>query len=121
MRTWLGMLVVVGALVGGCGMQDKHRAYFHDEESSRPEFAATHLGQNFDERSVTDFLSPEERQALAMTDWGPRGAFDTGRVSGEPPPPDADQSTGDKIAGTTMTLLGLGITLGAMVAPYLLY
>lgn len=119
MRVQLAVAVVV--LVMGCSamQEDTHRAYFHEDDRYPREFSATHLGQDFDDTSVTDLLSPAERDALELTDWH-RVGRDEGRndaladLGREP-------TQGDKVAGATMTLIGLGITVGAMVAPFLLY
>ena len=120
MRTWLMMTLVVVALVVGCAMQDKHRPYFHDEGKYPDAFSATYMGQDFDERSVVDFLSPAEREALRKTDWQMASEhadeFDQSSTGLGAPP-----STGDKVAGTTMSVIGMGIALGAMAAPFLLY
>ena len=118
MRTWLVVKVAMVALLVSCAVPDKHRAYFHDDTKYPDAFSATHLGQDFDERSVTDLLSPGEREALQKTDWqlssDRADAADFASLGAEP-------STGDKVAGTTMTVVGMAITVGAMVAPYLLF
>ena len=123
MRTWVmwKMAVVVVALVMGCSVPDKHRAYFHDDTKFPEAFSAAHIGQDFEERSVVDLLSPDERGAMRRTDWN-WASRDT--ADGNDPAiaePGAEPSTSDKIAGTTMSLIGMGITLGAIAAPYLLY
>lgn len=124
MRTWLLVkVVIVGLIVGCAGVEDKHRAYFHDDSKYPSGFSASHLGQDFDERGVVDLLSPEERRAMAKTDWswGSRerdvaNDFDpSGAELG------AEPSSSDKFAGATMSVLGMAITLGAMAAPFFLY
>lgn len=120
MRTWW-LLKLVVVLTVGCAMQeDKHRAYFHDENKYPAEFSASHLGQDFGDSSVTDLLSPAERQALKGTEWHRVGRDEVGRGDEAFPKLGEEPSSSDKVAGATMTLIGLGITVGAMVAPYFL-
>ena len=63
-------------------------------------------------------LPISEREALHKTDWqlssDRADAAEFASLGAEP-------STSDKVAGTTMTVVGMAITVGAMVAPYLLF
>jgi hypothetical protein len=125
MRALAVVKVAAVALVIGCTMHDKHRAYFHDDSKYPEAFSATHLGQGFDESSVVDFLSPAERAALHKTDWhmAARDSLAESAAAGDlgVTAPGGEPSTGDKIAGATMSVLGMGITVGAIVAPFFLY
>ena len=119
MRTVLMATALLLGLVGGCTMEDSHRPYFHDDSKDLPEFSAARLGQPFDDASISEVLSPEEREALSMSEFADMFAPPE-NDGGERPAP-RGQSTGDKIAGASMSLIGVGITLGAMAAPYLLF
>lgn len=120
MRMWWTLKLVVVLAVGCSVPQDNHRAYFHDDNRYPAEFSASHLGQDFDDSSVTELLSPAERNALTDTEWHRVGREPAGRGSDAFAELGKEPTTGDKVAGTTMTLIGLGITVGAMVAPYFL-
>jgi hypothetical protein len=120
MRGWLGALLLV--VVAGCQVEDHHRPYFHDDTNDLPEFSAMHLGQPFEDQSVTDILSPDERAALVHSDFSEVvGASDDDLTSPHSLEPPKQPNAGDKAAGIGMSLLGVGITLGAMAAPYLLF
>ncbi len=103
------------AVLLGCAAEQKR---IGDAEDIGPEFSAARLGQP--SRSMLTYLSPEERDALE-------------KVGMEAPDPglgdleaaesldDENVETSEKVARATISVLGVGLTLGAMAAPYLLF
>ena len=130
MRSAVGRGVLVGLLgvtvVAGCGMEDKHRPFFHDPNAEAPELSAARLGDGFDDDSAADFLRPEEREAVrraGITDIHLSEAEDGSapRIP-EPATPKGPIGRAFDTAGKIgVALLGVGLTLGAAVAPFLLF
>jgi len=127
---------MIGAVVvTACGLEDSyrdsHRPAFHDSESGNPEFEKIRMGQDFDEFSAMDLLSADERQALRNSGYPSNGLFAEelreepdgmpADLGPEDPPKTGMRRTLDKAAGATVAILGVGVTLGMMAAPYLLF
>ena len=123
-RGWaLGLGLAVAALVGGaCGME-KERA--KDDAA----FSAEHLGDPDDEESIADLLSPEQREALERSGMktGPQLADDDElphhrKAAGEDEQPKGRlERTSDTAGKLGVALLSVGVTLGALAAPFFLF
>lgn len=122
---WMVGLVAALALVGACGIEDPHhRAAFHDDSVSSPEFDAMGIGDPFGQDSAADFLTPEERDAVRRSGMtGVHADEPAARMSKE----EQDQAksgaarTADKAGKVGVALLSVGMTLGAVVAPFFLF
>jgi len=129
-RGWLwvvGVVMFVVPVAGGCGMEKSH-SLGDDDEADAPAVSAAHLGDRYEERALADLLEPEER-AAAQKAGLPVGEERLAEQADQPDQPDAANAdpesgkfarTADKAAQVGMSLLMVGVTVGAMVAPYLL-
>ena len=127
---WLGRGCVLGffgvaLLVAACGLEDKHRPAFHDDSKDIPEFSKARLGDGFDDDSASDFLTAEERQAIkrsGMTGVHVADEDDLANDEEDQQQPDAEKSPTahalDKAGKVGVALLSVGVTLGALVAPF---
>jgi hypothetical protein len=130
-RVWLG-LVVGGWIGGACSNVDMHRPFFHDAASESPTLSRARLGESFDEASATEFLSAEERAALVRSGYSaddsillaehPEDELLTDREAEAAAKPQGPvKRMLDKTAKVSIVVLSVGMTLGAMAAPYLLF
>jgi hypothetical protein len=120
---WVGGLFGSMLLVAACGI-DQHRPFFHGDDDETPEFSAARLGDPFDADSVTDFLAPEEREAVmrsGMTGLRLHDANDSGAARPEPEPKSRIGRALDTAGKVGVSLLGVGVTLGAAAAPFLMF
>ena len=115
-------LAAVATLVAACAM-DQHRPYFHDEDKDTPEFSAARLGDPIDEDSVADFLKPDERNAVRRSGMtGIRVDEPKAELDEPAKPPQGPVAHALDTAGKVgVSLLGVGLTIGAAVAPFLLF
>ena len=118
MRLLLAAVVVMAiGMVGACGLDDAHKK---DDK----EFSAARLDGKFGSNDpIVQMLSPQEREALDRA--GLMAAEDPPELdeNGNPiAPTDEDsRSKMDKAGDVMMSLLTVGVTLGMMAAPYLLF
>jgi len=129
---WVGVaaLVVAGLAAVGCGQQHSSRPYFHDESSDRQAFSAARLGEPWEEDSPIDFLDDEQRQAVqqaGLSGWhfeddeaGELSLSDQKAIEEASQPQGAFARAADKAAKVGVVLLGVGVTLGMLVAPFFL-
>ncbi len=118
----------VALIAGACGLEDKHRPAFHDDSKDNPEFSKIRLGDGFDDDSASDLLTPEEREAVKRS--GMTGVHvadendpldDEARKLETPEPPKGPVARALDNAGKVgVALLSVGVTLGALVAPFFL-
>ncbi len=118
MRTARVVAVVLALGMAGCAMDQEKIA--KDEEIT----AARLNGRYSQDDPILQMLSPEERQALRqagmMQEELPGG--DLTEIDGAAPQADDDQPTfAQKAQGTMVSVLQVGVTLGMMVAPFLLF
>ena len=131
---WWGAGLLVAAVlgVGGCGLEDKHHPFFHDKDSEAPELEGAHLGDSWEDDSVADFLSPDERDSLRQSGTAYIRAdddldddlIDSEHAKADEPLPDEQDGfkrTLDKAGKMAVSALGVGITVGMVVAPYFLF
>ena len=130
---WLGRGCVVGFFgvalaLGGCGLEDKHRPAFHDDSKDIPEFSKARLGDGFDDDSASDFLTAEERQAIKRSGMtGVHVAEEDDLANDEEGQQETDPPKGpmahalDKAGKMAVEALGVGISVGMVVAPYFLF
>jgi hypothetical protein len=125
---WAAGLVAALVFVGACGLEDHHRPSFHDEKNETPEFSDTHLDDPFEKSSAADFLSPTERDAVrrsGMTGFGLEDdpdAAELDEATADPPPAHGTAArAADKAGKVGVALLSVGVTLGALVAPFFLF
>jgi len=131
LRRW-GVVVGVAVTVylGGCAAQDQHRPFFHDDEKDIPEFSHSRLGDSWEDDSVAEFLRPEERAALRRSGTSGLRADDLDQPEEEADADDAlpEEPQGgpvsralDKAGKVAVSALGVGISVGMIVAPYFLF
>jgi hypothetical protein len=115
-------LAAVVTLVAACAM-DQNRPFFHDEDKDTPEFSAARLGDPMDEDSVADFLRPDERNAVRRSGMTGIRVDEPKAELDEPakPPQGAVAHALDTTGKVGVSLLGVGLTIGAAVAPFLLF
>jgi hypothetical protein len=114
--------VGVALLVGACGAMDEKRA------KRDHEFSAGRLDGKFgSDDAIVHMLSPEERNALDHAglmaeplppdeaDAAAAGADDDTDIDGRP------KTKAQKAGDVMMSVLTVGVTLGMMAAPYLLF
>ena len=119
MRMAMVAVVLALAVAGGCAAEKK-RAEREDRIS------ATRLGGKFrHDDPLVKMLSPEERVALDRA--GMLAPIPEGEEIGEgddgdgTASADEEESTADTAGAVMMSVLSVGITLGMMAAPYLLF
>ena len=126
---WLGRGCVVGFFgvalaLGACGLEDKHRPAFHDDSKDIPEFSKARLGDGFDDDDASDFLTREERQAVKSSGMTGVHVADDDDLDDEEgqqeadPPKSATAHALDNAGKMGVALLSVGVTLGALVAPF---
>ncbi len=121
-RGWaLGIgVVVAGVLTGACSTER--------ERPKEPVFSAESLGEHDDEDLMADLLSPEQREAVARSGMSKGPAFydddDDGLATRPSPAPKQDEPKGafgraaDTAGKVGVALLSVGVTLGALAAPF---
>ena len=129
-RWAMGLLVAAVVGTGGCGISDQHRPFFHEDDKDTEEFSTARLGDSWEDNSVADFLRPEERTALRQSGTAALRADD---LMDEPDEHGAasvafpdEPKTGvgaalDKAGKVAVSALGVGISIGMVVAPYFLF
>lgn len=100
------MFLALALTIGGCAVQQKH------EEP--PEVSAERIGDLSEHGSILEALDPNERDALARMDGSPA-------TPDAPPAASAQESTSDKVGKAGISVLTVAISLGAAVAPFLLF
>jgi hypothetical protein len=129
MGRWVVLAVVAVGLGAGCAVQDDRRPWFHDPDKDMPEFSASRLGDSWEEDSVASFLRPEEREALRRSGTAGLRASDLDEPAERPADDEllaneSDDGMGrafDKAGKMAVTALGVGVTVGMVVAPYFLF
>jgi len=123
----VGLLAAATVYVGGCAAQDQHRPFFHDDDKDMQEFSGARLGDSWEDDSVADFLRPEERAALRESGTAALRADDLDEPDSEASEAVPDESKGgitgalDKAGKVAVSALGVGISIGMVVAPYFLF
>jgi hypothetical protein len=130
---WTGVaaLVVAGLVAVGCAnQQHTTRPYSHDDGDDRGKLSAARLGDPWEEDSPIDFLDDEQRQAVqqaGLAGWhfedGERSELslaDREAIEEASQPQGAFSRAADKVAKVGVVLLGVGVTLGMLVAPFFL-
>jgi hypothetical protein len=116
--------IVVGGWLGACGMDQKHKPFFHQDDEDGPAYSSK-LGDPLDEDSVAALLTPDEREAVERSGMKVRHESDQDESSDPSSRPkgyaDSEDSTADKAGKLSMALLTVGITLGAMAAPFFMF
>jgi hypothetical protein len=122
-RGWaLGLGLAVAALVGGaCGMEKEHAK--HDAA-----FSAEHLGDADEDDSFAALLSPEEREAVERSGMTKDPHPDDDEQSPQPNHAATDEQpkgnferNADTAGKLGVALLSVGVTLGAIAAPFFLF
>jgi len=106
-RAWRAGLAAV-VLVAACGLSGIAK------KDQPPEFSAERLGDLSEQDSILDVLDPDEREAVE------RSGISGARPEHQPAPPE-DESTADKAGKAAVSVLSVAISVGAAVAPYLLF
>jgi hypothetical protein len=106
----LGVLLALGA----CGIGWAEPASDPDESDT---VTATDLGDLDDSGSILDALEPHERDAFAQS--GMSGAREP--AAEHAAVDEAPKSLTDKIGDAAMSVLVVAVSIGAAVAPYLLF
>ena len=114
------VVVVLGVLMVGCAAEEQRA-------TEEREYSAARLNGKFRQSDpLVQMLSPQERQALVragMLDESEVEADDPDAASGDDASssPDAQKSTTEKAGDVMLSVLKVGVTLGMMAAPYLLF
>jgi hypothetical protein len=121
MRTALVAVGLAVMMAGGCAAE-KNRA------EKEEKISAARLGGKFrHDDPLVKMLSPDERAALdraGMLAPRPEGeelAGDPDSMDADPTTDGEEKSTADKAGDVMMSVLSVGVTLGMMAAPYLLF
>lgn len=128
MWRWGLASALVAALAASCGPASK-KSPFHDESKDAAELSAVHLRDGFDGASVVDLLGPQEKGAVERSGMsfgadpdGPPGAPPRRNVSADDDEPKTGFGRAMDTAGKVgVTLLGVGVSVGAVVAPFFLF
>lgn len=102
-------VVAVALLAAACGMDQRSK------KEPTPTFSASRLGMPT--TSMWETLTPDQREALRgseMYEEFPAEEVAVEEQEGEP-------STMDKVEEVSVSLLSIGVTLGAMAAPFLMF
>ncbi len=131
---WAVVTVAVASLVG-CALEDSHRPVFHDESKDNPELSAGRIGEPWEQSDISQFLNPQERAALArsgahdLTLSPEESADGTVRwvvqrpteAEADTAPVKEDEGMLDKAGRVGVVVFGVGLSVAAAVAPYLLF
>ncbi|MCW5890961.1 MAG: hypothetical protein KIT14_10455 [bacterium] len=112
MRRVAVVAVVVALLGGACGMDQRAK-----KEAPARTFSASRLGMPT--TSMWEALTPDQRQALR--DGEMYEEFPSEDEMVEVDEESADGTTMEKVESVSVSLLSIGVTLGAMAAPFLLF
>ena len=118
MRSALVAVVVALAIAGGCAAEKK-RVEQEDKIS-----AARLSGKFRHDDPLVTMLSPSERDALenaGMMEAAPEGSELGDEAANDESGDDDSKSSSDKYGDIAMSVLSVGVTLGMMAAPYLLF
>jgi hypothetical protein len=111
-RAGLIAVVAAAALIGSCGAEKRQPA--PDDDHVR--FSAENLPDLDKETSILDQLEPEERAAVERSGMSGPGEGSTG-ANPEP----AEGSKGKTAERAAISILTVAVSVGAAVAPYLLF
>jgi hypothetical protein len=120
MRGAVAAVVTAVVLAAGACGPETHRPFFHDDTEDMPEFSAARLGDPLEEGSAADLLGPDERDAVRRAGLPVRDLPET--PDGEARPakeqPGGVAHAADTAGKASVALLSVGLSLGAMVAPF---
>lgn len=102
--------VVVALLAAACGMDQRSK-----KDEPTPTFSASRLGMPT--TSMWETLTPEQRDALKGSEMYEEFPAEEVAVEEE----DVDGTTMEKVESVSVSLLSIGVTLGAMAAPFLMF
>jgi len=94
-------------LVGACGAERRHAAHSDDDPG---DFSADRFDDLDEEGTMTDLLDPEERDATERSE-----------LPGDARPGADKQNAGDTAGKVGLSVLTVALSLGAAVAPFLLF
>ena len=94
-------------LVGACGAERRHAAHSDDDAG---DFSADRLDDLDEEGAMTDLLDPQERDATERSEF-----------PGDARPGADKQNAGDTAGKVGLSVLTVALSLGAAVAPFLLF
>jgi hypothetical protein len=117
-------MVAVAALgIGiGCG-QAARESPWHDPRRDSPELSSVRLNDPWAEGSAADFLGPQEREAVSESgaSWTDEEVRLAMKESAKPEPESGFGKAADQAGKVGVTLMGVGITVAAVVAPFFLF
>jgi hypothetical protein len=124
-RWWGARLLVVGVVValGACASEKERRPLFHDPETDSAGFSKVRIGDSWEGGSAADFLTAEERAALDRSGMAALRAdlLDPEVTDLSEEEEAAEESSLDRAGKMSMSVLAVGLTLGAAIAPYFLF
>jgi len=94
-------------LVGACGAERRHAAHSDDDPA---DFSADGLDDLDEEGAMTDLLDPQERDATERSE-----------LPGDARPGADKQNAGDTAGKVGLSVLTVALSVGAAVAPFLLF
>jgi hypothetical protein len=110
------MFLAVGLGIAGCGPEKPPPVVGEDE------ITAAHLRSLTDEPPLLRHLEPTEEEARELANEEQAAASDkTTGGSGDRSEIEEEPTTEDKVAGASIALLQVAVTIGAMVAPYFFF
>jgi hypothetical protein len=112
--------VVALGLAAACGAA--RESPWHDPKKESPELSAVRLNDPWAEGSAADFLGPQEREAVSQSgaSWTDEEVRMAMQENAKPEPQSAMQKAADHAGKVGVTLMGVGITVAAVVAPFFL-
>ena len=117
----VAIVAAVILAVGACG-PETHRPFFHDDSEDLPEFSAERLGDPWGEGLVTDMLDPDEKDAVRRAGLPVHDdAEPSNEARADEKPPSRASTVADKAGKVSVALLSVGITLGALAAPFFMF
>lgn len=122
MRGAVAAVVAVVILALGACRPETHRPFFHDDAEDMPEFSAARLGDPWAEGSAADLLGPDEKEALRRSGKPVRdGLSPSAEARANQEPMSDAESTADTAGKASIAVLSVGLTLGALVAPFFMF
>jgi hypothetical protein len=116
MRLGLAMVLLAVRLgIVGCGPEKPPPVVGEDD------ITAAHLRSLQDEPSLLRHLEPTEEEARELAKEEQSAASDTAAGSGDRSELEEEPTTENKVAGASIALLQVAVTIGAMVAPYFFF